>query len=313
MRFLIVGNGAPAKAALAAVLAMTGAEVAAFYTSEREGGWAADLACQNGVDVRPEERLQGSGAAAEVGNCAADWLLSANSVTILSPSVLAAVGGRALNFHPGLLPSYAGLHAHQWAIRNGETDFGVTVHLMEEGIDTGDIVAIRRFAIRAEDTGLTLFQRCIREGGQLLTEVVNDLCAGRSLPRQRQDLSRRRLYKSADAQGSHINWRWTARRIHDFVRAGNYAPLSSPTYTATLPPAGDLQAIHLLACKGIGCPAKDCRPGTILAVDRGLWVACADDVVWATQAVEGGRPLTDADWRHYAAALPQPWALAMES
>ena len=79
------------------------------------------------------------------------WLINVNSTMIIPAEVLALFEGRSLNFHPGLLPEYAGLHTHQWAIRNGEREFGVTVHRMEQKIDAGAIVGKLRFPITADE------------------------------------------------------------------------------------------------------------------------------------------------------------------
>ena len=63
------------------------------------------------------------------------------------------------NFHPGTLPAYRGVGFCSWVIINNERKTGVTLHLMDAGVDTGDIIEIREFLILAEDTAHSLFAR----------------------------------------------------------------------------------------------------------------------------------------------------------
>jgi methionyl-tRNA formyltransferase len=68
-------------------------------------------------------------------------------------------GKRCYNFHPGILPDYRGSGAYSWAIINEEKEFGITLHLIDEGIDTGDIIETERFPIHPGDTSHTLHLR----------------------------------------------------------------------------------------------------------------------------------------------------------
>jgi methionyl-tRNA formyltransferase len=63
------------------------------------------------------------------------------------------------NFHPGSLPKYRGAGCCSWALINEESFFGITLHLIDEGIDTGDIITHHEFPIMPEDTAYTLFQK----------------------------------------------------------------------------------------------------------------------------------------------------------
>jgi len=66
---------------------------------------------------------------------------------------------RCYNFHPGSLPEYRGSGIFSWAIINQERKMGVTLHLIDEGMDTGDIIEIREFLISSDDTAHSLFMR----------------------------------------------------------------------------------------------------------------------------------------------------------
>ena len=103
---------------------------------------------------------------------------------------------------------------------------------MEPKVDSGEIVEKCVFPIRQFDTGLTIFRRSFHFGTDLLIETINKILSGETLARKSQDLSRRHLYRHSDALNGRIDWNWSKRQIIDFIRAGNYHPLKSPTYTA---------------------------------------------------------------------------------
>tara|TARA_R110001592_G_scaffold335117_1_gene619705 strand:- start:4818 stop:5426 length:609 start_codon:yes stop_codon:yes gene_type:complete len=67
---------------------------------------------------------------------------------------------KCFNFHPGILPQYRGAGVYSWAIINGDDKTGITLHLIDEGIDSGDIIEIRAFPInKHQDTAQTLFEK----------------------------------------------------------------------------------------------------------------------------------------------------------
>ena len=71
-----------------------------------------------------------------------DWLFSIANLEMIPESVLARAKAGAVNFHDGPLPRYAGLNAPVWAILAGETAHGITWHMIEGGIDEGDVLAV---------------------------------------------------------------------------------------------------------------------------------------------------------------------------
>jgi methionyl-tRNA formyltransferase len=85
-----------------------------------------------------------------------------------------------LNAHPGILPYYRGIDCFQWAIYNHEFDkIGSTIHWVNEGIDTGNIVAKRRYYVSKNDTSLTILDKIYDEAIVILTETVKDIFRGK--------------------------------------------------------------------------------------------------------------------------------------
>jgi methionyl-tRNA formyltransferase len=231
------------------------------------------------------------------------WLINVNSTLIIPADVLELFEGRSLNFHPGLLPEYAGLHTHQWAIRNGEREFGVTVHRIERRIDSGAIVGQVRFPIRPEDTGLSLFSHCLAAGVELFSRIVAQIVRGEALIDVPQDLTRRRLYRHRDALDGAIDWNQSAMSIVNFIRAGNYEPFASPTYVARLDKVADFDVEALRATKERGSTA---HPGTVLEVSSGgPLIACGDGAAIRIIKARSRRQVISPDqWHDYASHLP---------
>ena len=91
-----------------------------------------------------------------------------------------------LNLHPSLLPAYRGPLPLFWMARQGERRAGVTLHFLDEGLDTGDIVAQTAFDWPDGISGVDLEQRCAEEGAKLLLVALQQLAQGGELPRRPQ-------------------------------------------------------------------------------------------------------------------------------
>ena len=97
---------------------------------------------------------------------------------ILSPLFVRAWKGRLLNIHPSLLPKYPGAHAHRDALADGATVTGCTVHLVDEGVDSGPILAQREIEILPDDDEESLSERVKTLEHKLYPYVIDALSAG---------------------------------------------------------------------------------------------------------------------------------------
>jgi len=112
----------------------------------------------------------------------ADWLeergvrlvVLAGYMQLLTPAFLARFPGRIVNVHPSLLPDFPGLQAIEQAVAAGVRTTGVTVHLVDEGIDTGPVLRQEPVPVEPVDT---LVERIHSVEHRLLPEVVSELCA----------------------------------------------------------------------------------------------------------------------------------------
>ena len=221
--FSLIGEGPPLKRLATYIKAQDGARLVHVFSNSYTD---RDVAVSPGKDIHAKDVV------ARLQDVDKGWFVSVNNFDHIIPArVLRLFGGRALNLHLGILPEYAGRHAYQWAIRNGEEETGTAIHYMEEEFDIGDVVSVFTTPISAQDTGLSVFWRCLDGGVVLFERVVDDLVAGRDLSRIPQDRARRHAYKSADVGDGRIDWSMPAQAVCDFIRAANFLPFQSPSYT----------------------------------------------------------------------------------
>lgn len=133
-----------------------------------------------------------------------DWVVLAGFMRILTPTFLRAFPDRVVNIHPSLLPAFVGVDAQQQAIDYGVRVSGCTVHLVDEGVDAGPILAQAAVPVLAGDTRDTLAARILAEEHGLLTRTL-------------QWLAEDRLHIERTGDGVHV-------RLRDVVWPGTFAP-----------------------------------------------------------------------------------------
>ncbi|MGR3617832.1 MAG: MupA/Atu3671 family FMN-dependent luciferase-like monooxygenase [Paracoccaceae bacterium] len=126
-----------------------------------------------------------------------DWLFSIANLSVLPDGILALPQQGAINFHDGPLPRHAGLNAPMWALIEGESSYGITWHMLEGGVDEGDIVAQSLFDISGEETGFSLNSKCYAAGIESFADVLAQLENG-APERHPQDLSQRSYHGLKD-------------------------------------------------------------------------------------------------------------------
>ena len=120
-------------------------------------------------DLAVVERLR----AAEV-----QVVVLAGFMRLVTPAFLAAFPGRVINIHPSLLPSFPGLHAQRQALAHGVKVSGCTVHVVDEGVDSGPILMQRAVEVRDDDDEDSLSARILAEEHQLYPEVIRRIATG---------------------------------------------------------------------------------------------------------------------------------------
>lgn len=225
MRVVFMGYQTWGRVTLEAVL-REGHEVPLVVTHpcsehEYETIWADSvrgLAEARGIPVIECRRACPERIGEAVRRAGADVILSSDWRTWVHPSVYGIPRHGALNIHDALLPRYAGFAPLNWAILNGETETGVTVHWMNEHFDLGDILLQERVPIGPDDTATDLFQRTIPLFDTLAVRALELLAAG-DPPRTPQDPAGATFFHKRCERDSLIDWREPRSRIRNLVRA----------------------------------------------------------------------------------------------
>jgi len=136
---------------------------------------------------------------------------------IVPPWMLALPKHGNINLHGSLLPKYRGAAPIQWAIAEGEKVSGVTSMLLNEGLDTGDILLQRELAIAPDDTAIGYGQRLAAVGAELMVETLRQLAAGTIKP-QPQDHSRASLAPILKKEDAQADFESPAQRIYNRLR-----------------------------------------------------------------------------------------------
>ncbi|MEY4312447.1 MAG: hypothetical protein RLZZ571_1217 [Actinomycetota bacterium] len=114
-----------------------------------------------------------------------DLVVSAGFMRILGPAVLEKFEGKIINTHPAFLPNFPGAHAVKDALAAGAKETGSTIHFVDAGVDTGEVIAQEAIAILPTDTENSLHERIKQVERKLLVQVVGDFASGKISPRAR--------------------------------------------------------------------------------------------------------------------------------
>ncbi|WP_263808893.1 methionyl-tRNA formyltransferase [Salinibacter sp.] len=187
-----------------------------------------------------------------------------------------------LNCHAGALPFYRGRNVLNWALINGEDRFGVTVHFIDENIDTGDIITQRFGVITPEDDYESILDKAVTLCASTLLDALHDIDSGEVSKTAQEDIHPVGFYCSGRAEGDEwIDWSWPTNRVYDFVRA-----LSPPGPGARTILEG--RSIVILDAEKISeAPEYIDRPGTVVGKDRdGIEVKTGDTVIKVTKIAD---------------------------
>ncbi len=227
------------------------------------------LALKAGLPILQPNRLRSDGAAITALRAYdADVFVVAAYGQILPESVLSIPRQGTVNVHASLLPRWRGAAPIQAAIRAGDTESGITIMLLDAGLDTGPMLAKRAIPLSADETGGSLHDKLAHLGVDLLTETLPRWLAGDITPEaQNSDLATYapRIKKTE----GEIDWTLSAREIERLVRA--FKPWTR-VYTSW---NGAQLTVHAGITKaGRGQPGQVKRHGEGVAIGTGEGLFC---------------------------------------
>jgi phosphoribosylglycinamide formyltransferase-1 len=156
-----------------------------------------------GVGAFPDREAWDEALTGAISEHRPDLVVSAGFMKILGPAFLARYGGRTINTHPALLPAFPGAHPVRDALAYGVKITGCTVHFVDEGVDTGPVIAQEAVPVRWHDDEESLHERIKQVERRLMVEVVGRLARdGWTARGRRVSMKCRVCNTSANQEGS---------------------------------------------------------------------------------------------------------------
>jgi len=186
------------------------------------------LAEENKIDLFQPENINNLKSIDFIKNIEADYIIVVAYGQILHKEILKHPRKSCINLHASLLPKYRGAAPINWAIINGEKETGVTTMIMEEGLDTGDILKTKKVNINSNMNAGELHDILKDIGGKLLIETIEGIEAQKISPKK-QNEAIASYAPMLNRKTGLINWDNTAENIHNKIR-GLYPWPGSYTY-----------------------------------------------------------------------------------
>jgi len=276
----IIGNGKMAADCIKHLLTFENVEVRfAIYQSSKDPQLAVKNFCEsNGIETKVFKKLNDTDALDYIKSKETDYIFSINNFRIIGIELINIPSVGIINFHNGPLPAYGGVNIPSWAIINGEKQHGVTWHFVNEGIDTGDMIAQSLFEIDDDTTAARLMTTSIIKGLKLFKEFTPELFNGNIKKIPQEGKSSYFSLKDFPENNGVIKFSWDFTKISRLVRGLNFFPYSNDFVYACIENNGVsvvLNDVSLLQVKPSDIPA-----GKILRLnDSDFHVACDDSVV----------------------------------
>lgn len=139
------------------------------------------------LDINVEEVVQ------RIRDANPDLIVSVSMNQIIKRQILDIPTKGCINVHCAPLPRYGGMSPYVWVLSNNDTHSAATIHYMDEGLDTGDIIVQEKVAVMENDSAFALFSRCCKRASGLLVKVVDMIEAG-TVKSYSQDLSKKTYF-----------------------------------------------------------------------------------------------------------------------
>ena len=205
---------------------------------------------------------------------------------ILPAAVLEAPRAGCVNVHASLLPRWRGAAPIQWSIVHGDEETGVTLMQMDEGMDTGPILATASTPISRHDDAATLSARLSTMGAELLRVELPRYVAGQLEAIPQVD-AMATMAPILEKEHGRIDWNKPARAVHDQIRGMNPWPGAHTVL-------GERRIkVHRAVASTLD--PEGAVPGEVIALDpEGILVACAEGTLEVQELQESGRKRVDA-------------------
>jgi methionyl-tRNA formyltransferase len=247
------------------------------------------LAAEHGLPVAQPTTLKTAEGRAALSEWRPELLVVVAYGLILPPVVLALPRLGCLNIHGSLLPRWRGAAPIHRAILAGDSETGVSIMQLEEGLDTGPVLLERRHPIGTRDTSGDVHDALSELGASALVEAIDGLASGKLLPRPQpaQGVTYAAKIEKSEAP---IDWTRPVAALDRQVRAFNPWPVAETSFAG--------ETLRILRAGVANASGQHASPGTLLGMaEDGLHVACGEGVLAVRELQRAGkRPVSARDF-----------------
>lgn len=301
MRIVFMGTPEFAVPSLEALLRSEDQVVGVVTQPDRPKGRGQELAAppvkqlaeRSGVPVLQPTKMKDPAFLSALQAWQPDVIAVAAFGRILPPAILSLPPKGCINVHGSLLPKYRGAAPIQWAVINGERETGITIMLMDEGMDTGAMLLQEAIPIEPDDTGGSLGAKLAQVGARLLIETLRQLKAGQLHPIV-QNHSQATLAPILKKEHGLIDWKLSAAALANRVRGlapwpGAYTFAQHHNRT---------ERWNIWEARAAETAGSHGRPGTIIKVEKERLLVATGEGALAITALQpaGGRRMTVAQY-----------------
>lgn len=242
-----------------------------------------EVALQFGIPVYQPERVKDPAFVRVLQTLNPDVIVVVAFGQILSEEILELPKYGCLNVHASLLPKWRGAAPIQWSVIHGDRESGVTIQQMDAGIDTGDILLMKKYTLDEKETGGSLFERLASYGGPMILEVLEQAEAGtlHPVPQNHAEHMRAKMLSKETGQ---IDFSQSAVQIERMIRGLNPWPSAYTHLEDKMLKLWEAEVISAEMEEAASYPSAE--PGTIVAVNRQNFVVQTGDGYLAVTAVQ---------------------------
>ncbi len=226
----------------------------------------------NNIDFLVFENINSDATVSLLKDYHADLFVSMSYDQIIKEDLLKLPPKGFINCHAGALPFYRGRNVLNWVLINGESEFGITVHYIDEGIDTGDIILQKRYPIYLSDNYNTLLEKSYNYCSDLLMKSLVMIFNDKVIRIKQIDIDSKGSYYQRRLPGDEmIDWDLESKKIHNFVRGITFPGPCARTFY-------DTNEIMIIKSELIAEKIEtDSKNGTVLKSQKGKFLVKTKD------------------------------------
>lgn len=225
-----------------------------------------EAALEAGIEVYQPQKAKDEEFVKFIRKLAPDVMVVVAYGQILTKEMLDIPKYGCINVHASLLPKLRGAAPIQWSVIDGDEESGVTIQQMDEGIDTGDILLVKKYKLDKKETGGSLFERLASFGGPMILEVLDMAEEGRLKPvKQGEDSTYAKMLSKSTGK---IDFSKDAVSIERLIRGLNPWPSAFAFIHGKMLKIWEADVLSEEEAEAAGMSDDTAEPGTITAIGK---------------------------------------------